>query len=1236
VVLFPGTGLIELVIAAGDQLEFGFVEELVLETPLVLAAGDVMVRVVVGEVDAAGHRPVAVYSRDAGGSEAAGPAGAGWRRNASGALAPSDSLPIGRGAVDGLGVWPPPGAAAVDVSEFYERLDHAGLSYGPAFRGLRRAWRRGTEVFADVELPADAGDDAARFGCHPALLDSALHAAILTGGVGLDPNSDDGDVLRLPFAWSRVGLAASGATALRVRVTPGDNGDVQVTMVDGAGELVARIESLIARPIAADQLNQAATGIGHEWLFTTVWDNTGYSTTAQGSAEPSWIRLNAARDDAGGWGITEFVASVEASESGVPAVAFLSAIPDRMNTDRGTPGDVHACVNEMLSGMRAWLGCDRLHESRLVIVTHGAVSCGAQDPVSDLTGAALWGLIRSAQLEHPDRLLIIDTDDPHILIDDGQRARLAELARTASHLVESDEPQAIIRGNTILVPRLKRAEGAAVPVVTGGWRLERAGERGTIDDIGFVDRPDLLTAPLGHGEVRVGLRAAGLNFRDVVTLLGLVDVGSVLGGEGAGVVLEVGPGVTGLTVGDRVFGLMSQGVGPVTVTDHRLLARMPQQWSFGEAAGVTTVFTTAYYGLVNLANIQPGESLLVHAGAGGVGMATIQLARHWGVDVFATASPSKWKALRDHGIDDTRMASSRDTDFEHLFSQTTAHRGVDVVLNSLAGEFIDASLRLLPRGGRFLEMGKTDIRDASQVGSRYPGVTYTAYDLTRVDPDCIKEMLAALLPLFEANLLQPLPTTYWDIAEAADALRYFSRAEHIGKIVLTIPAPSVGHGTVLVSGGLGVAGSALVRHLVASSGVRNLTLLSRRGMSTPGAEELTAELRSLGAERVNVLACDASDRDALAAVVDAIGSEAPLTGVIHAAGVIDDGLIESLTTQQVDRVLAAKVDAAWNLHELTGNSDLSLFAMFSSMAGVLGSPGQGHYSAGNTFLDGLATYRQQQGLPAISLAWGLWEERSEMTSHLGRSDLSRFGRMGITGLTPGQALTLWDAALTQHRPIVAPIRLDTAALQRATNGTPAPAILRSLAQSHHRRSATQASPSSATSESQLATAFASMTEIERIRALSDLVRSHVAIVLGHPDPTAIDPDSSFPDLGCDSLTALELRNRLSTATGLRLPTTLIFDYPTTTTLTNWLSDMYVSSDISTEPESGVAALIDELERAMLIDDLSETMRAQVGDRLQLLVKNCVDGNVRGAHEYANDIPTATREQLLEFVDQEWQ
>ncbi|MEV6710373.1 MDR/SDR family oxidoreductase, partial [Micromonospora wenchangensis] len=503
---------------------------------------------------------------------------------------------------------------------------------------------------------------------------------------------------------------------------------------------------------------------------------------------------------------------------------------------------------------------------------------------------------------------------------------------------------------------------------------------------------------LGVREVRVGVRAAGVNFRDVLLGLGMYPGVGVIGGEAAGVVLEVGVGVSGFGVGDRVMGLFSGAFGPEAVADERMLVRVPVGLSFVEAASVPVAFATAFYALRDLGGLGVGDRVLVHAAAGGVGMAAVQLARYWGAEVFGTASVGKWGVLRGLGLADDHIGSSRDVSFAERFPV-----GMDVVLNSLSGGFVDASLGLLGVGGRFVEMGKTDVREGVVLPA---GGSYRAFDLAEAGADRIGEILGEVADLVERGVVGPLPVRVFDVRRVSEALRFVSQARHVGKVVLSVPRVVDRAVTVVVTGATGTLGRVVARHL-AGLGVAHLLLLSRGGAGVEGVGELCEELAGLGAV-VTVRACDVADRGQLARVLAEVPDEWPLGGVVHAAGVLDDAVVESLTVGQVEAVLRAKVDAAVNLDVLTRGADLSMFVLYSSVAGVLGAAGQANYAAANTFLDALAVDRRLRGLPATSLAWGFWDERSGMTGHLDDADLRRMARGGISGLTRDHALALLD------------------------------------------------------------------------------------------------------------------------------------------------------------------------------------------------------------------------------------
>uniref|UniRef100_UPI0035D42679 SDR family NAD(P)-dependent oxidoreductase n=1 Tax=Micromonospora parathelypteridis TaxID=1839617 RepID=UPI0035D42679 len=431
----------------------------------------------------------------------------------------------------------------------------------------------------------------------------------------------------------------------------------------------------------------------------------------------------------------------------------------------------------------------------------------------------------------------------------------------------------------------------------------------------------------------------------------------------------------------------------------------------------------------------------------------------------------------------------------------------------------------------------------------------------------------------------------------------------------------VGGGVVLVTGGTGALGALVARHLVVVHGVRDLVLVSRRGGGAPGASELVAELVGLGAS-VRVVACDVGDRGELAGVV---GGIVGLRGVVHTAGVVDDGVVTSLSVGRLAGVLGPKVDAAWYLHELTAGLGLQFFVLFSSSAGLFGDAGQGSYAAANVFLDELARRRRAVGLAGLSLQWGLWEESSGITGHLTRADFDRIRRAGMRPLESGRALALFDVALGGGHPVLAPMHLDLGTLR--ANGPTAP-ILRKLVGTGARRSAAAAIDGPG-----LAERLAAMSPAQRHNALLTLVRTHVAGVLGHTSVAAVPPERAFRELGFDSLTAVELRNRLNAETGQRLSATLVFDYPTPLALAE-----HLLAEVFGAQQAGPGSVLAELDR---LESLLAGLEAdgddadRIGDRLRTLLAEWTGNRRTAPEEPVDDLASADADKLLDIIQREF-
>ncbi len=1045
----------------------------------------------------------------------------GWTRHATATLAPSEPTatlaPSEPTAADrpGPGAWPPVGAEPVDLDALYRRLVEQGITLGPAFRRITAAWRHGTDVHLEASLPPEDTEARAAYALHPTLLDAGLQATLI------DAATERTGERRPRMLFSLSGLTVhAGATAVRAHLSPTTPA---LRLTDPTGRPVAEVESVRLRRS------------GHRVRpYRLSWRELSPPSAA--SAGPvCWIVPDG---DPPPQGPGDRVVADLGAASFDPVVLVCPENPDGV-----------------LPAVRTWLADERTRDRRLVVLTRGAVAAADGDPVDGLAQAPVWGLLRTAQVEHPGRFTLVDIDDSWA----GLSAALA-----------TDEPQLALRQGRPFAPRLTEADpgGTLTPPDDGrAWRVtvpERA--VGSLDDLVTEPCPDA-EEPLGPGQVRVSVRAVGVNFRDVLITLGRYPEPGRIGGEIAGVVVGTGPGVTGLEPGDRVAGMAWGGaMGPLAVVDRRHLLRVPADWTFAQAATVPAAFLTAWQSLVDTAGLQAGETVLVHAAAGGVGMAAVQIARHLGAEVHATAHPAKHTALRTLGLDDARIASSRDPGFEQRFRAATDGRGIDVVLHSLGGELTDASLRLLAPGGRLVDLGRTDPRDPRRTASDQPGTRYLPYTLCD-DPERVAATFARLAELFDKGALSPLPVTALDIRRAPRALRLLRDAAHTGKVVLTVPRPLDPEGTVLVTGGTGALGALAARHLVTAHGVRHLLLVSRRGPEAPGAADLTDELTGLGAH-VTVVSCDVADPVALAALLPV---DRPLTAVVHTAGTVDPADVRDLTPGQLDTVLAPKARAAWHLHRLTRHLDLAAFVLYSSSVGVLGLAGQAGYAAANTFLDALAQHRHSQGLPGTALSWGMWEARSGLAERLGGTEgIRQVMGAGLVPIPVDEGLAHLDAALgtgpDSHLPLLVPARLDLDALRAqglatllSELGTPASAA-RPAGEPPTRR-------------------LDRLSGADLDRHLLDLVTRHAGAVLSHPDPSAIAADTGFRSLGFDSVTSVEIGNRLAAATGLRLPATTVFDHPTPAALAAHLRDLLAAADTPVPAErtpagpGGFAALL---------------------------------------------------------------
>ena len=799
-------------------------------------------------------------------------------------------------------------------------------------------------------------------------------------------------------------------------------------------------------------------------------------------------------------------------------------------TSEGLLGEVAHGSGSALALVQGLLDADVAPTGGVWLVTRGAQSLG-RERGGALAGAALWGLGRTVALEAPGLgARLVD-------LDPGTEADIGALV---DELLSPDrETQVAHRGGVRHGARLVRGAasgGLSVPG-DGPWRL--VPDRGGL--LEGLRAEAVSGVALGAGEVRVAVDAAGLNFHDVLIAMQVVDAQSPLGGELSGRVVETGPGVARVSVGERVAGLAGGAFGTHVVTREELLWPVPAGMGASAAATVPVVYVTVALAF-ELAGVKAGERVLVHAAAGGVGHAAIALARRLGAEVVATASEAKRAHVRSLGV--THVFDSRTTGFARGVLEATGGAGVDVVLNSLTGAgFVEASLECLREGGRFVELGKRDIWSEEAMRGVRPDVGYRvlAVDEWLEDAEgrvrvgaAFGEVMAGL----SGGELAALPFDAWPLVEAGGAMRWMGSGRHVGKVVLR--APGVvggrlrGEGTYLVTGGLGGIGREVAEWL-AERGAGAIVLNGRR----PPAPEVEAALEALRARgvRVEVEIADVSDGEAVEAMLSRIAKRLPpLAGVIHSVGVLSDAALTNQDWGRFERVLGPKMVGAWHLHRATRDLELDLFVLFTSVAGVLGNAGQANHAAANAFLDRLARHRRALGLAGQAVAWGAWSGTGEAEEQRGRIE-ERMRAAGQGWLTPVQGLQALDRVVERDAAAAVVTAVEWSVLGGRL--TSIPAFLEEVVSSEGAASR----EAEAAGGDGLVSRLRRVVGAEREAVLVEFVQDELQEVLRlaeRPSATV-----GFFDLGMDSLMAVELRNRLSRAlTGVcTVSGTAVFDHP---------------------------------------------------------------------------------------------
>ena len=798
---------------------------------------------------------------------------------------------------------------------------------------------------------------------------------------------------------------------------------------------------------------------------------------------------------------------------------------------------------------------DVIPEKGVWFVTRGAQVL-ERERAGELAGAVLWGMGKVVALEASHL-------QPRMIdLDPGATEQISDLVNEL--LYPDSENHIAYRSGSRKVARLVRPDAAAerLPLPEDSdWVL--APNRS-----GIFDKPEVKPLPprtLEPKEVRVAVDAAGLNFWDVFRSLGFIEEGD-LGRELCGHVVGIGSEVSNVSIGERVVGLGFGAFGPEMVTHEELVAPAPPGMSVSALATVPSAFVSAALSY-KFSGLEAGERVLIHAGAGGVGLAAIQLAQAAGAEVFATASAPKQALLRSLGV--KHIFDSRQTKFGEEILEAAGGEGVHVVLNSLTSEgFIDASLSCLAHGGRFVEMARRDILSHEEMAAVRPDVSYDILELDvmkKTDPATVGVVLRDVMARIAVGELGPVIHSRWPLAEAGAALDFMRSARHVGKIVLTPPPLLRGQlredRTYIVTGGLGGIGCAVAEWL-ADRGAGVIVLNGRRDPD-PEAQEAIDALRSRGV-RIEVELADVTDTAAIDAMLERIDAKLPpLGGVIHSVGVLSDAALTNQTWESFAQVLRPKIVGAWHLHRATMGRDLDLFILFSSRVGVMGNPGQANHAAANAFLDQLAGHRRAMGLPGQAIAWGAWSEIGEAAEQRERIEQRR-AALGGRWFTPEQGIKALEKLVRQDSTTSVVMSMDWSVFEEAVQDRP-PLLEDMLSSADD-----DISDDSAAAEdvlSRLRSAPAAGPEEVLVSFLQQEVQA-VLRLSSSPSPTV-----GFFDLGMDSLMAVELRNRLNRAFAGEYvaSNTVVFDYPDIASLASHIAEELGQMDAIDDAPSSPAS-----------------------------------------------------------------
>ncbi len=1067
--------------------------------------------------------------------------------------------------------------------QLFETFAERELEWGTTWStSLKSLWVGEGEVIGDVTVGDALAEHLGTEPIHPVLLDLCT-GIVFPAFPALTAAERAVRDLMLPLRYGQVALREKMPRRFycrgkwRASALDSETQVFDIDFVDRAGRHLGGIREFTVKRAPREALLRGLGGDATRLLYTLGWhevplpassgdvgaaDNAIGSWLIAGFEElaakvPGCISFDRASNPVDPASLEQRLA--QARDRGLPfaGIVWRSSGPSAEESSAESVARLETEIAQLLGAVHTLQADEALQlPGGLWIITERALATESGESV-DPVQAALWGLGRTIVNEEPAlRCRLVDYD--------GSEQAVHALVGLLGAPI--DEPELALRQGKFLASRLLPwARGRHLAVPRAADYVLAPTERGAIDNLRLIEKE---VPPPDEGCVQVRVEAGGLNFREVLNVLGLYpgDPGP-LGGDFAGIVTQLGSGVTGLEVGQRVFGFMQGAFASRFNVPGQLLAPLPDGLSAVAAATIPAAALTARLAF-DFAQLKLGDRVLIHAASGGVGLAAIQLAQQHGAIVFATASTYKRATLRKLGVE--YVYDSRSTDFADQILADTDGAGVDVVLNSLTNEgFVEATVRATARNGRFVEIAKRDIWTHTQMAAARPDIAYEiiALDATTFQrPERIRGLLAEVSAGLASGEWTPLPAEIYPLTEAKTAFRRMQQARHIGKIVLQMPNPLQPRGdrSYLITGGLGAIGLHTAAYL-ARLGAGNIVLTSRRAPDVDAQraiEDITERYRC----RIHTFAADVGDESEVEKLLERIRAELPpLAGVAHLAGVLDDALLSQQSLERFRTTLAPKAFGAFYLDRLTKDDDLDFFIVSSSVSSLLGSPGQANYSTANALLDGLVAERKAQGLPATGVNFGPWAKGGMASSEAARANICT---QGLVPLEPSAALSALAEVVANGTAQATVIKANWQRAAKVLGGSRPPILDLVL----------PSAVAETTGDSELLRQLQKVPNAQRASFLTEFLQREVQGFLRLAQPPA--PTSRFLDLGTDSLMAVELRNRLYSQFGgaFTISATAVFDYPTIGGLAEYLASQLpeskshsVEAESVAVPESGPAS-----------------------------------------------------------------